>query len=322
MKCFRWMGPVLPLAAVAMVAGCDKPDPWTVQGYVEGEFIHVAAPRAGRLESLSVERGDEVAAGQPLFALDAVPERSRRDEAARRVEQARALLEDAKRGLRPTEIAGIEAELAEAEAARDFARDELARRKKPGGAGAIAAIEIDRAESNLRQAGQRVNQLQARLATAKLGSREEQVAAAENNLQAQQAALTGAEWALDQMSQKATVAGRVSDIVYRPGDWVPAGGPVVELLPPGNVKVRVYVPETMLGQIQVGDPVELTIDGRSSKPQAKVSFISPRAEYTPPVIYSEEMREKLVFLIELTVPPEVAATLHPGQPLDARFSPH
>lgn len=304
-----------------LLAGCDKADPWKLQGYVEGEFVHVAAPVGGQLESLAVERGDEVEAGTPLFALDHEPEQARRDEAARRVEQARALLEDAKQGLRPTEVAGIEAQLGEARAARDYARVERERQAKVRGTGAAAARDFDRADSELRQAEERVGEIEARLATARLGSREEQIAAAGKNLEAQRAALAGAEWALAQKRQAAPVGGRISDIVFRPGDWVPAGSPVVELLPPANVKVRVYVPEKILGQIQVGDTAEITIDGVSTKPVATVRFISPRAEYTPPVIYSEKMREKLVFLVELSVPPDVAGGLHPGQPVDARFSP-
>jgi HlyD family secretion protein len=112
----------------------------------------------------------------------------------------------------------------------------------------------------------------------------------------------------------------VTDVVYRQGDWVGAGAPVVVLLPPANVKVRAFVSETIVGKLHTGDKASVTVDGISSPFEGTVSYIAPRAEYTPPVIYSQKMREKFVFLVELKFPPDTAVKLHPGQPVDVRFS--
>ena len=106
------------------------------------------------------------------------------------------------------------------------------------------------------------------------------------------------------------------DTLYRVGEWVPAGRPVVTLLPPQGVKLRAFVPETRLAGLRLGAPLETRIDGAASPVSATVSFISPKAEYTSPFIYSRENREKFVFLIEGIFDQKVAATLHPGQPLD------
>jgi len=131
--------------------------------------------------------------------------------------------------------------------------------------------------------------------------------------------LTQAQWNFDQKKQAAPQAGLVYDTLFRQGEWVAAGKPVVVLLPPQNIKVRAFVPETRVGSIHYGDPVQVTVDGVGKPFIGKVSYISPRAEYTPPVIYSRESREKLVFMVESVFDPQVSTNLHPGQPVDVEF---
>ncbi|HEY3306264.1 MAG TPA: efflux RND transporter periplasmic adaptor subunit [Candidatus Binatia bacterium] len=131
--------------------------------------------------------------------------------------------------------------------------------------------------------------------------------------------LAKAEWELSQKRQSAPQAGLVFDTFYRPGEWVAAGRPVVAILPPENTKVRAFVPEARVAMIHPGDKVRVTVDGLAEPVAGKISFISPKAEYTPPVIYSRDMRDKLVFLVELAFDPAVAAKLHPGQPVDVQF---
>ena len=155
--------------------------------------------------------------------------------------------------------------------------------------------------------------------TAHLGSRVDQIAAAEAAVRAQEAALGRAEWNLAQKRQNAPQESLVFDTLYREGDWVAAGRPVVSLLPPSNVKVRAFVPETEIGKVQYGDQVQVYVDGLPEPLTGKVSFISPRVEYTPPVIYSRESRSKLVVMIEIRFDPKTAATLHPGQPVDVQL---
>ena len=314
---FRPMG--LALASIAVLCGCTKPDPNRVQGYVEGEFVYVASPYAGALEKLSVYRGTRVHAGDALFTLDCQPEKSARDEAERRVIQARSNLEDLKKGRRPTEIESLVAQLGQARAALVRSEKEFARDESLVSAGSISADDLDRARANRDQDRQRVAQLEADLDTAKLGSREDQIAAAAANLRALEATLAKAEWDLRQKSQFAAEPALVFDTLYREGEWVAAGKPAVILLPPRNVLVRAFVPETRVGAIKLGDQVRVEIDGVAELITGRVRYISPRAEFTPPVIYSRESRGKLVFMIEIVFDPEVAAMLHPGQPVDVHL---
>jgi HlyD family secretion protein len=236
--------------------------------------------------------------------------------------QAQATLDDLKKGKRPFEIQSVQAQLNQAQAALALAVRDLARQEQLAAVpGAAAQQDLDRARSTRDQDSQRAAQLEADLTTAQTGSREDQIAAAEAGVRALQAALVRADWDLSQKSQAAPAAGLIFDTLYRPGEWVAAGRPVVALLPPENVKVRAFVAETRAGAIHPGDPVRVTVDGVRAALAGKVSFISPQAEYTPPVIYSRESRGKLVFMVEAVFDAPIAATLHPGQPVEVVFAP-
>ena len=309
----------LVLAALCLSSGCRRSAPNVVQGYVEGQFVYVASPQAGRLEALNVQRGTQVKAGDSLFRLEGEPEQAAKNEAQRRLEQARASLDDLKKGKRPSEIESIEAQLRQAQDASKLSQEEFARQEKLLAGGATTTQNLDKARAARDQDRQRVAQLEADLKTAQLGARSDQVAAAEANVRSFEAALAQAEWALSQKHQVAPQVSLVFDTLYRPGEWVAAGRPVVVLLPPQNVKVRAFVPETRLGTLRLGDHLQVTIDGLSEPVTGTISFISPQAEYTPPVIYNRSNRSKLVFMIEVVFEPEAAAQLHPGQPVDVQF---
>ena len=310
------------LAAAVVLMTCQRPASDRVQGYVEGEFVYVASPFAGALEALAVRRGQQVHEGEALFALERGSEKAARDEAERRLSQALANLEDARKGKRPTEIESLKAQLKQAQAALRLSRREVVRQEGlttvPG---AAVELEVDRARAARDQDRQRVAQLQADLDTALLGSRTDQVIAAEAEVRAREAALARAEWEFGQKRQQAPKSGLVFDTLYREGEWVPAGRPVVVLLPPENIKVRAFVPQKRLGTIHPGDDVQVAVDGVPKAFPGTVSYISPRAEYTPPVIYSQESRDKLVFMVEIVFDPQSAADLNPGQPVDVQFVP-
>jgi len=310
---------VVGLAAFCLVAGCERRDENKVQGYIEGEFVYASSPVAGTLNALRVQRGDSVKAGDALFELENTPQVAARDEAAQRLAQAKASLEDLTKGKRPSEIEAITAQLQQARAALELAEQEFSRQEGLSQSNATTTQELDRARSARDQGRQKVAQLEAELKTAELGARSDQIAAAQANVRALEAALAKAEWDLSQTRQAAPQAGLIFDTLFRPGEWVVAGKPVVMLLPPANVKVRAFVSETRIGAIHAGDEVRVTIDGAPGPVVGRVSFISPKAEYTPPVIYSRSNRSKLVFMVEAVFDPNTAASLHPGQPVDVEF---
>lgn len=308
------------VAILCLAAGCNRaPSTDTVQGYVEGEFVYIAAPLPGKLETLFVQRGAQVKAGDPLFELENVQEKSSRDESKLRLAQLRAQLADAKKGKRPTEIESSTAQLNQARAALLFSEKELARQERLLAAKVVPAQDVDRIRSQRDQDRQRVARFEAELGTARLGLRSDQIAATEASMRALEAVLTRSEWDLSQKQQTAPAAGLVFDILYRTGEWIAVGRPVIVLLPPQNVKVRAFVPQQLVATIHQGDKARVTVDGVSSPFSGTVNFVSPQAEYTPPVIYSRENRQKLVYMVELGFDQATAAKLHPGQPVDVRF---
>jgi HlyD family secretion protein len=284
-------------------------------GYAEGEYVRVAAPLGGQLETLAVRRGERIEKGARLFALEQARERSARDEIARRLQRAEAQLADLQKGQRPTEIAAMEAQLRQARSALDLAERQLTRQIALSKQNLVARDTLDAYRSVRDRERARVEELNAALATARLGAREDAVAAALAQRDGEMAALAQADWNLAQKTVTAPVAGLVTDYYYQVGEWVPAGRPIVEVLPPENIKIRCFVPEPRLSQVRAGTAVRLNCDGCKVDLRGEVAYVSPEAEYTPPVIYSAESRQKLVYLVEVKVQPEIAVELHPGQPV-------
>ena len=297
--------------------GCEKPanDSW--QGYIEGEYVLLASQNAGQLQKLYVHRGDKVEAGKPVFALEQESERAARTEAEQRLKSAQAKLENLQAGRRQPEIEALRAEVGQAKAARELSASQLAQQQKLFKGGFIAQSRLDEARTAQDRDRARVAEAEAQLRSAlqPLG-REAELKAAEGDIAAAQAALAQAAWKLEQRSVAAPVSGLVQDTYFVEGEWVPAGRPVVSLLPPGNVKARFYVQETFLSRIAIGRQIQVGCDGCPAPIPGKVSFVSSQAEYTPPVLYSKESRSKLMFLVEARLE---GASLRPGQPVDVRL---
>ena len=316
-----WRKSIRIIPLLVLIA-CTKPANDHFQGYVEGEFLRVAAPLAGQLAALSVSRGMVVTAGATLFTLEHSLESGGVAEAEQGLARATSQLADLTKGRRPTEIAALEAQLSQARTAGDLARLEFARTEKLLRSQTISQDKYDRAEADLKSANARTDQLSAELETARLGARPDAVAAARAELQAAQERVRQARWKPDQKNQTAPQGGLVFDTFYTVGEFVPAGYPVVSLLPPGQIKLRFFVPETVVGSLKIGRKVNFSFDGDTGRHHpAVISFVSPQAEYTPPVIYSRETRSQLVFLIEARPDPAEAANLHPGQPVDVHLEP-
>ena len=256
--------------AAALLGGCTKNSAAGFQGYVEGEYVYVAAPLGGALANLAVARGDQIKKGQRLFELE-------------RQAEAAALMQ-------------AEKNLAQAQASLTLSASTFQRRKelRDAPSGVISAQDLDQAQA--------------------------QLAADTAQVAAQQAALAKAQWSFDQKQQFAPADAQVHDTLYRQGEFVVAGNPVVALLPPENLKVRFFVPQEKLPQIKVGQTVSIHYDGAAKDFSATVNYIATQAEYTPPVIYSRETRAEMVFMIEAKISATDATTARPGQPADVRLN--
>jgi HlyD family secretion protein len=267
----------LALVLLVLLAGCGekKDDAWL--GYGEGDSAFISAPQPGWVTSMKVQRGQTVHRGDPLFVLDDTREQAGRDQAVAALSQAKA-------------------SLAQEQANLGYARTELGRQNSLARAQAGTPTQRDLALTNFQQSGARIAQLKAQIAQ-------------------MEASLANAAYGLSQRAVMAQTEGPVQDIYFREGEYVPAATPVLSVLPPDNIFVRFFVPESQLSRVHLGASVRISCDG--CKPvDAKVTFIAAREEFTPPVIFSVENREKLVFKLEARAPGGLK--INPGQPVDVR----
>ena len=303
------------MAIVAALAGCSHHEAPTYQGYVEGEFVYLSSSQSGTLTQLAVTRGQSVKAGEAVFSLESVNETAALNQAQQQLASAQAQLHDIQTGKRPVEIDVTKAQLAQAVANAHKAALQLTRDEAQYSAGGIPRSQLDDSRADAVSTAAQVRELSYQIDVARLPGRQQQISAQSAQVEAAQAAVAQAQWKLDQKRVTAPAQGRVFDTLFRVGEWVQAGNPVVQMLPPQNVKVRFFVPETVVGALQPGRALTIHCDGCAADVAAKITYISNEAEYTPPVIYSNERRSKLVYMIEAHPAAADADKLRPGQPV-------
>jgi HlyD family secretion protein len=307
---------VLLLAAVALVATLVLVPrlhrPQVLSGYVEGEPLYLASPIAGAVAQMSVQRGDRVAAGQKLYVIDPRQVVAQKNQAEAQVATASAQALDARKGVRPVELAVYDANVAAAEArARDSAAA-LRRVRILAQKGIYAPARLDDAKADYDAAAAQVVAARRQRDAATLGSRIDQIRAADSRVAEAQAGLSAATARMTDIAPQAPGAARVEDVFFQQGEWAAANQPILSLLPDDRIKVRFFVPEKALYAYAPGKTVRFTCDGCAAGLTAKITYISPRPEFTPPVIYSREARDRLVYLVEA----RPSARLNPGIPVD------
>ena len=292
------------------------------QGYVDADYVTIGPTQSGLLTTLSVRRGDTIAKGAKLFDQDDTDDRAARDQARASLAQAKAVLINLQTASRDTEIAQAAANVADLRAARDRIAQDLERNMRLMHAGATPKQTVEQGQQDLASAAAKVRGAEAKLDEDRSPTgRENEIAAQQAVVLQQEAALTAAQWRFDQRHVVAPAGGRIADTMAQPGEMLNAGTPVVSLLPAENIFVRFFVREADLARIRIGQTVTIGCDSCAKDLVARVSFIAPQPEYTPPVIFSEDTRSKLVWLIEARPAPSDAAILSPGQPVTVRAAP-
>lgn len=269
------------------------------QGYVEGYLVFMAPEDGGRIERLAVDSADRVTQGQLLFELESSMQVAQRNEAEARLYQAKAELADLQAALqRPEQIAILKAQEERAKAQLTLSQAELDRQRTLFERGITAKAQFDQARTAFERDRAAVEEVQRQIEAGQITGRTAEIRAAEASMQAAEAALRQAETRLARRRVVAPGAAQVQDVYFRTGETVNAGQPVLALLPPENRRIRFYVPEPRLSTLALGTLVGLSCDSCPAGLQAQISFISREAEFTPPVIFSEEERAKLVFRVE------------------------
>jgi HlyD family secretion protein len=308
------------IALLWQLVGCAPQPANTLPGVVEAELVHVAAPAAGRLVELSAVRGAAVAAGAALFRIESPEDSAMLAEAEARVAQQAAQLADLAKGRRPDELAVTAAQLAQARTAYGEAQTQFDRERELARQGFVSGNRLDTLSAQRDEAAAKVRELEAQQRVGRLAGRTDARRAAAAAVQAAEAQARQLRLRLADKTVRAPVDATVDDTLFRVGEWVAVGSPVVNLLPPAALKVRFFVAEALLPRLKVGDAVSVRCDGCAAPVPAHIRFIARTAEYTPPVIYSREQRAKLVYLVEAWPGAADAAKLRVGQPVDVALS--
>lgn len=301
---------------VLLLGACKQSTLVDYQGYLEADYAYVGAPVAGRLVQLTVQRGAIVEVGTPLFALDGELERQQLAEAQGRLQQAQAQRDDLNLGRRPEEIQVISERVREARSALALAERELKRATELQKRGLTSDDLRDRAAATQAQAQARLASTLAEQRSAELAGRPDAQKSADAAIAAAQAVVGQANWRVEQTRVGAIAAGRVEDTLYQIGEWVPAGAPVVKLLPDQGPFVRFFVPLAELSQWTPGTTIRVECEGCEATLTARVEFIAAAPEYTPPIIFSESRNEDLVYRVEARF--DAPTRLAPGMPVRVR----
>jgi HlyD family secretion protein len=303
----------IPVIA-SLFSACAAPAPLAV-GYVEGDYVLLAPIEVATVRSINVRRGDRVKAGASLAELEDADAMIAVAQTQAALSQAEAQLADLKLGKRPEEIDVLEATLRSTDAQADEARRVLARVQDLSTRGIATQAQLDEAITAVEVAQAAFGQAEANLAVGKLPAREEAIKAAESQVRQAEAALEQARWRLSKRVIDAPSPGRIDDVIRNAGDVAGPSAPVISMLPDGAVKLTLFVPESAFSSLEVGQMLSVHCDGCGPDLTARISYISPDPEFTPPVIYSLETRQKLVYLVEAR-PEGNASALQPGQIVD------
>jgi len=302
----------LPLIS-ALFSACEPAPPFAT-GYVEGEYVLVAPVATAQIGRLAVARGDRVEAGAVLVEMERRDAEIALAEATAALAQAESQLANLREGRRPEEIRVIEATLASVQAQADEADRAAARMLSLAERGAATNTQADDAATAATVAHARVAEAEANLAVARLPARPQEIAAAEAAVAGATASREKAQWNLDQRRLTAPANGTIQDVIRTGGELAGPSAPVLSMLPDGAVKLRLYVPETSVAAIAQGSRLSVRCDGCAAGLGATVTYVADAPEFTPPVIYSLQNRQTLVYLIEAR--PEGAPGLKPGQIVD------
>lgn len=296
----------------ALVPGLAADPGPRFNGYVEIDYLYVAPLAGGRITTVLVSEGQRVLAGEVLVSLDASQQQAALLGAEAQVAAAEAALRNLETGGREDEIAVARANLMQAEADLQLAHETAARSARLFEQGIVPQSRRDQDQTALNVAEARVAQLAAQLKVIELPARDAQQQQAEANLAAARANAEVARIALAERDVMAPVAGQVEKLFYSAGEVDAAGGPLLSLRPGGALKVKFYVPETTRSAYPVGSVFRVSCDGCRDGITATLSYLAADPQFTPPVIYSRDERQRLSFLAEADI---TGAVLPPGQPV-------
>ena len=309
---------LLPVMLPLLCSCNSQTEQTTFTGYVEAELVYLASPQSGWINTMPWQAGEPISPNDTAFELDQIQQLAAVNEAQARFDQASAQERNGITGARQEEIDELVAQRKQAEVAKKFAASEKIRWNKLVEQGLAPASKSTQVNADYASSAAKLEAIKASIEVAKLGVRQELTNSAKAAQQAALANLEQAKWQLSQRHVMSHTKGQIEEIFYRQGEFVTAGKPVLAILPDDALIIRFFVPQAALSQFAVGENVSVQADGIAAPVQAKIFHIARSAEFTPPVIYDEQSRQKLMFLIEARLPvqQDSSTQLRPGLPVE------
>jgi HlyD family secretion protein len=316
------MNRIIPFIAIlaSLLSSCHNAHHYSYQGYVEGENLYLASPYSGNLIESFVQRGQQVKKGQLLFRLDDNPQLLdvKQDQAL--LVQAKKVLADLSKPRRVPEINAIIAQIAQVDAQIKLAALRVKRNQELVKKSALDQDSLDASVERFNELTYLKVQTEENLKLAKEGSRPDQIKAQKALVYSLLARVNNGKWKLSQKSIYAPADGVIFDTYFLKGEWVGSSQPIATLLEPNNIRIEFFVPVNELASVHLNQTITFDCDGCAKENKARISYISPEAEYIPPLVYSRENNDKLVFRIkaQLNHPEQ----FKPGQPVIAMVPIH
>ncbi|WP_133130698.1 HlyD family secretion protein [Legionella yabuuchiae] len=301
------------VVALLLLLSCNSSPETIYQGYVEGEAIYLASEFPGELTELLVRRGQSVKKGEQLFRLAGNPQALEIKTQKAELEQAKKIYQDLLNPRREPEIESIKAQIEQVDAELELAAMRVSRYQTLYQRNATNKDNLDEALARQEQLTHRKAELRSNLQLAQLGSREEQINAQQAKIEAMEAKLELAVWQLSKKIVFAPKDGVILDTYYQEGEFVGAQQPVLALLAPEDIRIEFFVPVQQLPSIHLNQTLYFTCEGCKQEFKAEISYISPEAEFIPPLVYSRENSDKLVFRVKAAI--ANSTRFKPGQPI-------
>lgn len=301
------------LVTIMSLTSCGNSDQHRYQGYVEGDNIYLAAPYSGALIKSCVHRGQNVKKGELLFQLDPDPQSLQVNETAAALKQVEQVYMDLQEPRRPAEIAAIQAQIGQASSQARLAAVRMKRNQTLFDKHVLDKDTLDASRERHQELLYLKAQFEANLKLAQEGSRPAQIKAQEAQIALVKSKMNQTQWQLTQKSVYAPAAGVIFDTYFFPGEFVGIQQPIAALLTPDNIHISFFVPASALPGIRVDQQITFGCDGCAENNVAIISYISPEAEYVPPLVYSRDNRDKLVFRVKAAISDSMK--FKPGQPV-------
>lgn len=306
------------IAAVLCIGGCDDASSSGFSGHTNGDFIYLSHNSTEKINKILVSKGSKVKEGQTLVMMEGFSSVNSLNLSEKNYQAELALLQDMKSGERPEELAIIRSRLEQAKSVASVAKIHMERNRELYMSEVISKLDWDTIKADYVQKKAQVDEFSNQLRARELPARKEQIQSQQLRVESARLQLEKARWNSQQNRIIAPQDGVVFDIIYSAGERPIAGNPIISLLPPRNIKVRFFVPEKQLGSVSLAQKVNFFCDGCPTPLTGRINYISAKAEYSPPVIYSTTRREKLLFMAEAAPDEKSALALKLGQPVEVR----